>query len=978
MKNKFSILLVAMMVCFGVSRGADVINLTPRPAQLVRGTGELELTAGMKVGYAADLPEAMIAEVTRFVSALNVATDLGIVTEVGEGTVKVSFDGTIPAEGYVLNITNEGADVKASTTAGLFYAFQTVKKLLPANVMAGVNGGESVVYVLPVVEITDAPRYEYRGYMLDVSRHFFSVEQVKKMLDVMAMYKLNRFHWHLTDDQGWRMPVPNYPKLTNEGATNRNILRTDFDEQRQWREGLDVNYGPYAYTIDELKEVVAYAKERHIEVMPEIDMPGHMVAAIHAYPEFSTDPESKIAIAAGVDLNSEPVAGNVASHFTHNIWNIGGVSRDVLDVSNPQVLQFVKEVVDVLADVFPYEYIHIGGDECPTYAWEQSASCQALKNELGLGSFRALQSWFTKQIADYAAERYGRKVMGWNELVTAGGVDLNATRSLDPVIMCWVGANNAANVSQQNGLKHIFTPHDGGYYINRCYRGFDKVGAVGDGSISLSYNTNPPATDLCIGVQGTFWCEQVDRDRDLEYLTLPRLLAIAEHGWTPAELMNYDDFMERACADSVLLNLAGYNYGRHQLVSSANYLKPDPQKWYRLTSTATDERAERVWEVLSPESPFISQNSGKGAQAGRLWSNTSVTGNDWQLFRFIEDPDNAGHYAIVCKAQPEGSLDPVPTTTNTSGRWNYQSSTVTYGFEFDRSYYNPQVEQIQYAIRPVGGGNNYLNFSRNGQGLAINVYTNPGDGNGGVILFIEGGEEETPEVPNPPVTGEVPADGVYYRLLTRFNGDQSQARYGSCIELLRDAAGKGNNAQAGRLWSNAPAEDDAENYDYQWFAFEADPSGSGYYALVCKAKPSGSVNSVPSVANNSNTARWDYDEAGKHYGFRLVDKIGAKVTQGVDEKGFYSALTSKDAAEGWYMNTSAAGQGFAIHLYSDPTDQNAGLYTFEPEVTAPTGIGAIVAKGENAGVVYDLQGRRVSAVTASGFYIIDGRKVIVR
>ncbi len=224
----------------------------------------------------------------------------------------------------------------------------------------------------------------------------------------------------------------------------------------------------------------------------------------------------------------------------------------------------------------------------------------------------------------------------------------------------------------------------------------------------------------------------------------------------------------------------------------------------------------------------------------------------------------------------------------------------------------------------------------------------------------------------------MPADGVYYRLLTRFNGDQSQARYGSCIELLRDAAGKGNNAQAGRLWSNAPAEDDAENYDYQWFAFEADPSGSGYYALVCKAKPSGSVNSVPSVANNSNTARWDYDEAGKHYGFRLVDKIGAKVTQGVDEKGFYSALTSKDAAEGWYMNTSAAGQGFAIHLYSDPTDQNAGLYTFEPEVTAPTGIGAIVAKGENAGVVYDLQGRRVSAVTASGFYIIDGRKVIVR
>ena len=959
MKNKLLLSLAALLLCFGSAQATDFINLTPRPASLTRGDGQLTLTAGMTVGCSAALPDDMKTEAARFVEALNAATSLGAKVAEGEGLISVTLDTEQPAEGYTLDVTTNGAVIKASKAAGLFYAFQTVKKLLPANVMAGVQGDADAIYALPVLEIADAPRYEYRGYMLDVSRHFFSVKEIKKMLDVMAMYKLNRFHWHLTDDQGWRLPVANYPKLTQEGATNRNILRTDFDEQRQWREGIDVAYGPYAYTIEELKDVVAYAKERHIEVMPEIDMPGHMVAAIHAYPEFSTDPESKIAIAAGVDLNSEPVAGNVASHFTHNIWNIGGVSRDVLDISNPKVIQFVKDVVDVLADVFPYEYIHIGGDECPTYAWEQSPSCQKLKAELGLKSDRALQSWFTKEIADYAREKYNRKIMGWNELVTSGGVDMEATRALDPVIMCWVGANNAANVSQQNGLKHIFTPHDGGYYINRCYRGFDKVGAVGDGSISLSYNTNPTDNSLCIGVQGTFWCEQVDRDRDLEYLTLPRLLAIAEHGWTPASLMNYDNFMERACADSVLLNLAGYNYGRHQLVNSADFQKPDPEKWYRMTAAATDDRSGRSWELLSEESPLVGQYSANGAQAGRLWTNTTAKANDWQLFRLVEDPDNTGSYAIVCKAMPEGSLGTTPTAATTAGRWDYQPSTLSYGFELDRTYYNAQSEQMQYAIRPAGT-NNYLNFSKSGQGYAINVYSNPGDGNGGVILFVDADENETPE---PPVVSDVPAAGVYYRLLTRFNGDSSQSRYGSCIELLRDAADKGNNAQADRLWSNTPAEQTEENYDYQWFSFEADPAGSGYYALVCKARPEGSVNSTPSVAVNANTARWDYDGTTKHYGFYLVEKVGAKITQGTDEKGFYSALTSKDAAEGWYMNTAAAGQGFAIHLYSDPTDQNAGIYTFEPDPLSSS-VGAIVAgTGENDNI-YDFQGHRRSNISA--------------
>lgn len=563
MKNRLALLLMALVLAFTTVKAADFVNLTPAPAEMTVGTGELVLTRGMKVGYSSKLPADMVKEVKKFTDALNAATDLGASAVKGKGLLSVELDKSIPEEGYALDVTTTGAVLKASTAAGLYYGFQTVKKILPVNVMAGVKAAVPTVYALPVVAINDAPRYPYRGYMLDVSRHFFDVDQVKKMLDVMAMYKMNRFHWHLTDDHGWRMPMDKYPELTEKGATNRNILRSDYSEQRQWRDGHDKTYGPFAYTKDEIKDIVEYARERHIEVIPEVDMPGHMVAAVHTYPQFSTDPQSKIAV--GFPKDMEPVAYQANTHFTHNIWNVGGVSRDVLDISNPEVMQFTMDVIDQLAEYFPSEYIHIGGDECPTDAWAKSDSCQAMKQRLGLKSDRALQSWFTKQIADYAASKHGKKLMGWNELITDEDPDMDLVNAINPVIFCWVAADYAAKVAQENGLQHIYTPHDRGYYINRSYKNKDRIGAVRDGSLDLSYNSNPPETDLCIGVQGSFWTEQVDRREDLEYLTLPRLQAIAEHGWTPADKKDYQDFLRRMRADESLLHKAGYNYARHQL-----------------------------------------------------------------------------------------------------------------------------------------------------------------------------------------------------------------------------------------------------------------------------------------------------------------------------------------------------------------------------------------------------------------------------
>lgn len=563
MINKFVLFLTALF--FGVTtvNAAEFINLTPTPAEMTVGEGSLALTQGMKVGYASKLPADMVTEVKNFVNRLNHATDLGVTAVKGSGLINVALDKSLPAEGYTLDVTTSGATLKASTSAGLFYGFQTILKILPSNVMAGVKAAVPTAYSLPVVAINDAPRYPYRGYMLDVSRHFFDTDQVKKMLDVMAMYKMNRFHWHLTDDHGWRLPMDKYPELTEKGATNRNVLRTDFDEQRQWRDGHDKTYGPFAYTKEDIQDIVNYARERHIEVIPEVDMPGHMVAAISVYPQFSTDPNSKIA--AGFPKDMEPISNQANTHFTHNIWNVGGVSRDVLDISNPAVMQFAKDVIDQLAEYFPSQYIHIGGDECPTDAWVRSDSCQAMKERLGLKSTRALQSWFNKQISDYARDTHGKKLMGWNELITDEDPDMDLVKDMNPVIMCWVAADYAANLAQQNGLTHIYTPHNKGYYINRSYKGHDKVGAVRDGSLELSYTSNPPDNDLCIGVQASFWTEQVDRRRDLEYLTLPRLQAIAEHGWSPQDKKDYQDFLRRMRADEALMHQAGYNYARHQL-----------------------------------------------------------------------------------------------------------------------------------------------------------------------------------------------------------------------------------------------------------------------------------------------------------------------------------------------------------------------------------------------------------------------------
>lgn len=538
MKKLFLLLAVAILTTV-VCHAEQFVNLTPAPANMTVGTGVFRIPAGMKITAQGLTPE-MQSEVTKFISDFNKSTGLGI-GEGKNGRMTVRLNKEIVTEGYNLDVTAKGIVLEASSPAGLFYGLQTIKKILPANVMAGTNYPRQKSYELPVVSIQDRPAYGYRGFMLDVSRHFFTADEIKRMLDVMSYYKLNRFHWHLTDDQGWRLPMDKYPLLTTVGATAPDVVITDYRAKKQYKAGKP--YGPYSYTKEEIRDIVDYAKKLHIEVVPEVDMPGHFVAAMVAYPELSCDPKAD-----------------------RKVWDHGGVSRDVLNVANPAAVKLGEDVIDQLAELFPYPYIHIGGDECPTVAWENNADCRALMEKEGMKNPRQLQNRFIKQMADRAA-KHGKKLYVWNEALTEEGADSAMLKNIDATVFCWVGVPQAVKKATSNGLGAIFTPI-GPYYINRRQSRDAAPGAgPGNDDVKRTYTTVPFTTavgskDNCLGVQGTFWTEHVSDADYMEYLALPRLIAIAEAGWTPQEKKDFADFQKRMTADAQLLDLGGYKYTR--------------------------------------------------------------------------------------------------------------------------------------------------------------------------------------------------------------------------------------------------------------------------------------------------------------------------------------------------------------------------------------------------------------------------------
>ena len=551
------------------------LALIPAPKTATVGEGEYTLNEGFTIAVSefanSDEQTQVLTDVARLITTLNNATGLACKAIDGEADITIAENTTLAAEGYTLDITDEGVRIEASTADGVYYAMQSLMRLLPPNVILGKEGESGITYSLPVARIEDEPRFSYRGFMLDVSRHFFTVEQIKKMLDLMAIYKMNVFHWHLTDDQGWRAEIKQYPLLTTIGAERKSSYDTPITKvvengQTYWTgEGAQTNrkYGPFYYTQEEMKDVVRYAAERHIDVLPEVDMPGHFVAALAAYPKYSCHPDR-----------------------APEVWINGGISADVLNVANPEAVQFAKNIITELCAIFPYPYFHIGGDECPTSQWESNALCQEKLRQLGKTSFRALQTEFIREINVHLAS-LGKKMFCWNESITDNGADLDLMKKSGATIMCWNPCQGGAKKAAELGLNAIITEWGSGcYYINRRQSndyGEPTGAGYGGDDVYSTYSYVPVPANISaelskyyIGVQATFWTEHVSSNEYLEYAALPRLMCIAEAGWTPQEQKNWNSFVKRMTVDTKMLDMGEYIYARHWMEDYVPRQAPAP------------------------------------------------------------------------------------------------------------------------------------------------------------------------------------------------------------------------------------------------------------------------------------------------------------------------------------------------------------------------------------------------------------------
>ena len=605
-----STLLACALFSTSQAQAQQFVNLTPVPMQMHVDKGVYRLPAQFTIG-GAQLPDSIKAEAHKFVTDFNKSATgaTAFFNKKAEGAAlelvhNQTLYKTLGQEGYKLSVTANGIRLESATTSGFFYGLTSLKKMLPACIAAGVKDEKVVTYQLPLVQITDKPRFPYRGFMLDVARHFFSVQEVKKMLDVMAIYKLNKFHFHLTEDQGWRWEVKKYPKLTKVGAVASNTYVTSMEHGAYW---TNQQYGPYFYTREDLKEIVAYAAGKHIEVIPEIDMPGHFSAAMAAYPEFSCNPDG-----------------------VHRVETWGGVFTDVLNVANPKAVRFVKDILDELMAIFPSKNVHIGGDECPTTAWENNAECQAMYKKLNLTSYRQLQTHFIAEITDYLKSK-GRKISVWNETVTEKGADLQLMKKTGATVYCWVPARKGAEIANSLGLPSIYTVY-GPYYINRAPRkeGWMKT-LPGNGSdhLKATYDEQPTAFSHSIGVQGTFWTEHVATPDVMEFLALPRLIAVGEAGWSPQSKKNFNSFVQRMRADTTMLNYGGYSYDRAYLSENKTSTMSTPT----VDAPAALPKNGQVYVVRNTvEGHAGAMLADAGQQQGLIHSNTGQNANNgWEV-----------------------------------------------------------------------------------------------------------------------------------------------------------------------------------------------------------------------------------------------------------------------------------------------------------------------------------------------------------
>lgn len=509
------------------------VSIVPLPNSVQQDSGAFVLPKSCTIG----ITDPQLAPAAEYLAGiLSPATGYNVKVTDGEGTITLSLGEVEGKDGaYHLKADTKKVDIKGNSYGGVIAGIESLRQLFPPQIESKqiVNG---VDWAIPTVDIKDAPRYEWRGLMLDVSRHFYTVDEVKEVLDIMALYKMNKFHWHLTDDQGWRIEIKKYPLLTEKGAWrkfnshDRECIRLSIKEDNPDYaipeaklcivEG-DTLYGGF-YTQEDIKDVIAYAKVRSIDIIPEIDMPGHMLAAVSNY--------------SGV------------SCFDETGW--GSTFSSPVCPGKDSALEFCKNVYSELIDLFPYKYVNIGGDEVEKTNWKKCPDCQKRMRDNGLKTEEELQSWFIHNMEDFFNEK-GKDMIGWDEIIE-GGLSKTAT------VLWWRSwAKKAPLQTTQQGNHIIFSPNEP-FYLDYQQ---DKF------SVSKIYNYNttpdnltPEQQALIMGVQGNTWCEWIPSRERMQYMAIPRLLAIAELGWSNPSQKNWDAFAQRMVNQFERLNVMNVNY----------------------------------------------------------------------------------------------------------------------------------------------------------------------------------------------------------------------------------------------------------------------------------------------------------------------------------------------------------------------------------------------------------------------------------
>ncbi len=537
------IALVCLSLSLSYTSSAQKPAIIPIPTEASYPAGKFTLPTSISISGPSD-PQMKVAYAT-LVGKLKVATGRPVsLKSAGSATIQLQLvsNTKLGAEGYDLQVNSTGIKIKANKLAGLFYGIQTLYQLLPKEIESK-SVAKGVQWTIPYAQITDTPRFAWRGQMFDVARHFFSKEDVKKFIDDMVEYKYNILHFHLTDDEGWRIEIKSYPNLTKKGAFNvkkegrfTTFSKPEPNEPR--------TYGGF-YTQEDIKELVKYGQERFVNIVPEIDVPGHSMAAVASYPELSCTP--------GAD-KYEVISGEPFIDWSHG--HPEALQDNTLCPANENVYTFLDKVMGEVASLFPYDYIHMGGDECPKNYWDKNPEILALRAREGLKNSQEVQAYFVRRLEKIISGK-GKRMLGWDEILEGGGLPKGTS------VMSWRGIKGGVEAAKL-GHEVVMTPNDNVYVdlmqgdvaleppVYRTVRLTD----------SYAFNPVPDGVDakLVKGGQANMWSEQLYNYRHLQYMMWPRALAISESLWSPNENKNWDNFISRVEEHMARFDVADKKY----------------------------------------------------------------------------------------------------------------------------------------------------------------------------------------------------------------------------------------------------------------------------------------------------------------------------------------------------------------------------------------------------------------------------------